>query len=119
MRETVTLPYACFACRRSFKRVVPASFFDQSPVLTCPGCGGRAVGLSPKFKPPRRDDLEQWRKVRALVAGGCFFWGGRYPERLSEVPAFLQQQKPHIEDLMTRYPDHFLAITRVAAAAVI
>src|SRR3569832_544749 len=104
MRETVTLPYACFACRRSFKRVVPASFFDQSPVLTCPGCGGRAVGLSPKFKPPRRDDLEQRRKVRAQMAGDSNKRDDHKPKHLCEVPAFLQQQKPHIEDLLTRYP---------------
>jgi hypothetical protein len=119
--DRTTLPYACFCCRRSFKRWVSSDFRVQPATLTCPACGYPAVCLSPKFKPPKRSDLEQWRKVQALVAGGCFFYSHSdpYPEHLSEVPAFLAARRAEIERLMKLTPDHFIAITKAAMGVVI
>jgi hypothetical protein len=78
-------PYACFKCRKSFKR---ASRVEA--VLPCPHCGGPGIGLTRKFKPPRQADVKQWRKVEALVRHGFLFWsvGEPYPETLAEVEAF-------------------------------
>ncbi|MFD2263260.1 hypothetical protein ACFSM5_10205 [Lacibacterium aquatile] len=78
-------PFACFSCRKSFKRAS-----QTRAVLPCPNCGGPSIGLTRKFKPPKQSDLRQWAKVEALVRNGFLFWGhlGTYPETLREVEAF-------------------------------
>src|SRR3982751_1460370 len=90
------VPFACFACRKSFKR--PQSW--NSLHRKCPHCGGAAIMLDQKFKAPRTSDLKQWRKVQALVEAGFRFGTvsrheykgaysyAKYPEKLSEVAAF-------------------------------
>ena len=85
-------PFACFVCRRSFKR--PGIERDEA---ACPVCGCLAVRLSRKFKPPRRGDVAQWSKVEALVRLGFRFDtiydadGAIIPYPSSErgIPAFL------------------------------
>lgn len=62
-------PYACFECRKSFKRLNVSE-----PVLPCPHCRGPSVGLTRSFKPPKQSDIKQWRKVEALVRHGFLFW---------------------------------------------
>ena len=86
-------PFACFACRRSFKR--PGDR-DEAP---CPVCGNRAIRLNRKFKPPRQGDVKQWAKVEALVGLGFRFdtirdgEGGtvRYPSTERGIPAFVKR----------------------------
>jgi hypothetical protein len=87
-------PFACFACRRSFKR--PGDHRDEA---ACPVCGNVAIRLSRKFKPPRRDDVKQWAKVETLVRLGFRFdtiWDGeggtvRYPSTERAIPAFVKR----------------------------
>lgn len=100
-------PYACFRCRKSFKR---ASRIDA--VLPCPDCGGPSVGLTRKFKPPKTSDEKQWRKVEALVREGFLFWsvGERYPETLREVPAFVGRHASFIAAERARRPDDYRQI---------
>jgi hypothetical protein len=86
-------PFACVTCRRAFKKP-PV----EGQVRRCPICGGPAVQLSRKFKPPPQTDIEQWRKVDYLIAHGFRFesvhdpaQGGeaiRYPETLAEARGF-------------------------------
>jgi hypothetical protein len=91
-------PYVCFACRKCFKRAPVGS--KGLPDKRCPDCGGLAVGLSRKFKPPPRNDLAQWKKVEFLVAHGFRFFsqkdpstGGSipYPETLGEARTFVRR----------------------------
>jgi len=87
-------PFACFVCRRSFRR--PGVERDGA---ACPVCGSGAVRLSRKFKPPRRDDVAQWSKVEALVKLGFRFDtiydadGAviRYPSTKRGIPAFVNK----------------------------
>ena len=87
-------PFACFSCRRSFKR--PAGRRDEA---TCPNCGNPAVRLSRKFKPPRQENVEHWETVERLVKLGFRFDtipdgnGGtlRYPVTERGIPAFLER----------------------------
>jgi DNA-directed RNA polymerase subunit RPC12/RpoP len=91
--------YACFRCRRSFKR--GTRYRAGGYVKKCPHCGGRAIGLGRHFKPPKTADLEQWKKVRFLVAAGFFFQhvgnGEKsqtpYPETLSEARRFVSRYR--------------------------
>jgi DNA-directed RNA polymerase subunit RPC12/RpoP len=80
---TYLMHFACFRCRRSFKRSVQVGSKDY--VRRCPHCGGRAIDLGRHFKPPKADDLGQWKKVRLLVAAG-FFFQHVYDEESSQVP---------------------------------
>jgi hypothetical protein len=50
-------PFACFTCRRSFRR----KFRPGVDVMVCPHCGAEAVRLSRKFKAPRKTDVAQWK----------------------------------------------------------
>jgi hypothetical protein len=86
-------PYACFKCRKSFKRDSRVE-----AVLPCPHCGGPSIGLTRKFKPPRQADVKQWRKVEALVRHGFLFWsvGEPYPETLAEVEPFVARHAAFI-----------------------
>lgn len=116
-----SFPYACFGCRRSFKRTVSGSFLERPAVLACPHCGGAAVCLSQKFKAPRQNDVAQWRKVHALVLGGCLFYSRNdpYPETLREVPEFLRHRRAGIEEDLARFPQQYAAILDVAQAVTV
>lgn len=100
-------PYACFCCRKSFKR---ASRIEA--VLPCPECGGPSVGLTRKFKPPKRSDVKQWNKVEALVRHGFLFWsvGEPYPDTLQEVASFAARHANFIAAERARRPEAYLQI---------
>ena len=105
-------PYACFSCRRSFKRAS-----RTEAVLPCPHCGGPSIGLTRKFKPPRQSDIRQWQKVEALVRRGFLFWsvGEPYPDTLAEVDAFAARHAAFLAQERARNPQVF---DQIAAAMV-
>ncbi len=105
-------PYACFKCRKSFKR---ASRVEA--VLPCPHCGGPSIGLTRKFKPPRKADVQQWRKVEALVRQGFLFWslGEPYPETLAEVEAFAARHAGFLANERARNPAGYAQIEAALA----
>jgi hypothetical protein len=78
-------PFACFACRKSFKRAIRWGDAQRK----CPHCGATAVRLDRKFKPPAQDDVKQWERVRRLYNAGIDFYRGPLPERLADVDDFL------------------------------
>ena len=95
------LPYlvahACFNCRKSFKLSCEKSHI-------CPECSDLIYLMGRSFKTPKRNDVEQWRKVQKLYALGFRFhgYGGKYlplPKRLQEVDRFVDE-----------YPDHELRV---------
>jgi len=100
-------PYACFRCRKSFKRAS-----RTEAVLPCPECGGPSIGLARKFKPPKRSDERQWNKVEALVRHGFLFWslGEPYPETLQEVAAFARRHADFIARERARWPEAYSQI---------
>lgn len=100
-------PYACFPCRRSFKRQSATE-----AVLPCPHCGGPAIGLTRKFKPPKQSDIRQWAKVEALVRNGFLFWSlaEPYPTDLREVAAFTARHAAFLKRERQRSPEHYAKI---------
>ena len=88
-------PYVCFACRKCFRRRVNLSLQRGFPDKVCPHCGGKAMGLSRKFKPPAVDDIKQWKKVAFLVENGFLFdQAGEYvpyPATLAEAKVFVKR----------------------------
>lgn len=100
-------PYACFRCRKSFKRANRVE-----AVLPCPECGGPSIGLTRKFKPPKQSDKMQWFKVEALVRHGFLFWslGEPYPDTLTEVEAFARRHADFIARERAANPEAYRQI---------
>jgi hypothetical protein len=86
-------PFACFTCRKSFKRAARPGDVERK----CPHCGGTAVRLDRKFKPPAQDDVKQWEKVRRLYSAGIDFYRGPLPQRLADVDGFLAAREAAAE----------------------
>jgi DNA-directed RNA polymerase subunit RPC12/RpoP len=97
-RRSVVAPYliahACFECRKSFK-------LSADKPHACPDCGGELHAMGRSFRVPRRDAVEQWRKVQTLFALGFRFIGHgsseseRLPRYLRDVAAFVARNPKH------------------------
>ncbi len=87
----IPIQYACFACRKVFKKPWPEPPAVDYP---CPNCTQPLNMMGTAFRAPKRADQSQWRKVEQLVRAGILFFknSGPRPTRLSEVPAFLQAE---------------------------
>lgn len=91
----VPLQYACFACRKSFKRpqFSPAakSFmtsaqiagqrraadeFEHARVYKCPDCGGPTHYMGKDFKAPKKSDVRAWREAQEFVGTGNIYYRG-------------------------------------------
>ncbi len=96
--------FACFKCQKAFKREVEIGKIKKS--LICPNCAGKAYNLGRHFKPPKKSDKQQWKKVKYLYENGFSFrkiWicdeKGRvienvtYPKTLHEAKEFVEKYK--------------------------
>ncbi len=105
--------FACFDCRKAFKRqdgdwgARPGPkpgrwtfhwvFSAQAP---CPACGRPMVAMGFDFKAPRGSDRKQWRKVQLVALHGIRFSSfgcggpGPRPRNLAEVGPFLDSMPP-------------------------
>ena len=89
------MQYACFACRKSFKRVQQIARInrfmtseqqkaalnkswdaDAAAEHKCPDCGGRTFRMGIDFKAPKKGDTKAWADVeRYILAGKVYFRG--------------------------------------------
>ena len=91
----IPLQYACFNCRKSFKR--PQFHARQGNYMTseqiagqaaevarleaerqylCPDCGGETHFMGQDFKAPRKSDVKSWNAVQAFIASGKTYYRG-------------------------------------------
>ena len=68
-----SMSFACLACRTSNMR-----HFDVEPcrypkVMDCPICNGIAINLGRHFKPPKKSNNLQWKKIKFLIEHGFLF----------------------------------------------
>jgi hypothetical protein len=100
-------PYACFQCRKSFRRAS-----RPKAVLACPHCAGPSIRLDRKFKAPKSSDIKQWRKVESLVRHGFWFESvdEPYPIEIGDVEAFAQKHAAYLLDHRRKYPKTHAAI---------
>jgi hypothetical protein len=91
----------------------------EEPVLPCPECGGPSVGLTRKFKPPKRSDVKQWNKVEALKRHSFLYCsvGEPYPDTLQDVASFAVRHANFIAAERARRPEAYrqieVALSRV------
>src|ERR671931_2492524 len=92
--------FACFRCRKTFKRR-PEFEWSTPPnkgepvTFLCPQCGVEMADMGRDFKAPKQINVKQWKKVEILYQHGftyhsCGCCGpGLRPKELHEVEDFL------------------------------
>ena len=72
--HSYNLHYACFSCRKMFNEPSYLRRFDRKGLgvdaITCPECRMPMRNMGKEFKPPRRGNIRQWRKVELLYQRG-------------------------------------------------
>lgn len=87
------LQYACFVCRKNFKRPQFAGSisrfmtseqaigqrkeyegFENSREYKCPDCGGQAHFMGIDFKAPKKSDVKGWRAVEEFIRSGKLYY---------------------------------------------
>ena len=94
-----SMSFVCFKCKTSNMRQYDVTPCDYPNSSVCPVCGNTTINLGRNFKPPKKSDLAQWKKVKFLVDNGFVFQKIRvernsiesipYPETLSEAKEFV------------------------------
>jgi hypothetical protein len=69
--------YACFDCRKTFKRR-HLSDFEETKELSlkeakCPQCGNLVANMGMDFQAPRKDDIKAWKHIQQLYSVGIAF----------------------------------------------
>lgn len=86
--------FACFQCRKIFKRKVP---FDWKKLeeKRCSQCQAVVWFTGTAFKAPRQEDSKQWQKAELLIKNGILFHPnyGYRPRVLREVAPFLKRKR--------------------------
>jgi DNA-directed RNA polymerase subunit RPC12/RpoP len=67
--------YACFACRKSYKRRNPGDVghHGEDRPARCPQCGLLMADMGRDFRPPRQADDRGWTTAEALFSVGVTF----------------------------------------------
>jgi DNA-directed RNA polymerase subunit RPC12/RpoP len=73
--HSYNLHYACFDCRKMFNQAPWVRRIDRSKArseitVPCPQCGQPMRNMGKEFKPPRRNNVQQWRKIKLLYHRG-------------------------------------------------
>lgn len=87
--------YACFTCRKSFKRplgVATVNHYmtaeqqgaairdawekDAAAERKCPDCGGKTFKMGLDFKAPKKGDSKAWGEVEKFILSGKTFYRG-------------------------------------------
>lgn len=71
--------YACFACRKSFKRRLSKDIdrdYDKDKIIPeakCPECGELMADMGLDFEAPPKKDVKKWEHMKNLYTGGITF----------------------------------------------
>jgi DNA-directed RNA polymerase subunit RPC12/RpoP len=68
--------YACFTCRKTFKRRLlhdVARDETESAAATCPECGQLTASMGLDFKSPPKTDVKAWQHLRNLYSVGITY----------------------------------------------
>lgn len=100
-----SMSFACCECRTSNMRQFDVAPYNYPKTIECPICKGVAVNLGRHFKPPKKSDLVQWKKIKLLIEHGFVFQKIRttknsyesvpYPETLAQAAEFVIQYRQY------------------------
>lgn len=105
-RSSFLVSFACFACRKSFKKpLVPDHQFK------CPQCAQELAHMGRSFKAPRRTEKRQWEKVQQLWSAGYRFHTNTrgqhvpaFPHKLRDVDNWIKKNPRHPFRLQDFWP---------------
>jgi hypothetical protein len=97
--------YACFNCRKTFKRRLYGDIKKGEESIyeaKCPECGDFTANMGLDFESPKKDDLKKWEHLRSLYSVGITFHscgcsGGGY------IPNSKEKLIEYFEDLKETY----------------
>jgi hypothetical protein len=112
-RYRYQIQFACFDCRKSFKRPYADDKQERSawlsrrisgrrpskpfnlPVYHCPDCNVEATLMGRAFRAPRHEDVDRWRAVAILARAGVTFYSGvgRLPETAAQARQFVKANR--------------------------
>lgn len=118
--------YACFACRKSFKRrnAGDVGHHGEDRPARCPQCGLLMADMGRDFQPPRLDDERGWAAAEALFAVGVTFHScgcsgpGYRPRDPRELAAFFAGVRAEYRATLQRWRTDERAAPEVRARAV-
>jgi hypothetical protein len=97
--------YACFNCRKTFKRRVMADIYrgegTKNPAK-CPDCGELTASMGYDFESPKKTDLKAWAHIKSLYSVGITFMscGCTGP---GYIPNSKEQLIKYFEELIADY----------------
>ncbi|HEY1193126.1 hypothetical protein [Flavobacterium sp.] len=67
--------YACFNCRKTFKRRLfrDIKTGESGFEAKCPQCGELTADMGLDFESPKKDDLKKWKHIKSLYSVGITF----------------------------------------------
>lgn len=99
--------YACFTCRKGFKRRLDKDILPQdqrdSDIVRCPDCGGEMKNLGKDLRLPARKADEKWAAIEYLSLQNynfysCGCWGiGPVPQDLATAKSLAENPRPKSE----------------------
>ena len=110
--------YACFDCRKAFKRYPDSDLADhvireraEDAPVPCPDCKQPMHCMGYDFEAPKKSDVKQWAKVALLYENGfayhsCGCCGPGYrPATLAEAETFIHESSSvsEAEQLLAKY----------------
>jgi len=97
------MSFVCFTCKSSNMRHFDKVPCDYPDTMECPVCKDLTINLGRYFKPPKKSDSAQWKKVKFLEEHGFVFQKIRdtpnshesveYPKTLAEAKLFVVKYK--------------------------
>jgi DNA-directed RNA polymerase subunit RPC12/RpoP len=97
--------YACFDCRKTFKRRLfkDIKVGKQSDLeVKCPDCGSFMANMGLDFESPKKDDVKKWEHLKSLYSVGIAFHscGCNGP---GYIPNSKEKLIEYFEDLKAKY----------------
>jgi DNA-directed RNA polymerase subunit RPC12/RpoP len=98
--------YICTDCRKSFKRKI---FEDNKTQIEieekapkCPDCGNPTSWIGPKFRAPKKDNINAWNSVSVLNDIGILHFIG-WPNETVILPESKKALQNYLRDLKIKY----------------
>lgn len=99
--------YACFECRKTFKRrllvdVDKDSAYNsahENQPYKCPECGGLTANMGLDFESPKKTDVKAWNHIQSLFEAGITFHScgcsgpGYIPKDQESLIEFLKEKR--------------------------
>ena len=97
--------YACFDCKKTFKRRLISDInqnHNQSVEAKCPQCGQLMANMGLDFASPKKDDVKKWAHLKTLYTVGITFHscGCSGP---GYIPNSTEKLKEYFEDIKKNY----------------